>query len=70
MGDRLSSDWIVPILEDLRSFAAEHDLPKLASDLEELLSRHRASLESNSQDSESKVLVLNPKRGSERNRDN
>lgn len=44
MAQKMQSDWVVPILEDLREFARANSLSAFADDLESVLHRHADEL--------------------------
>ena len=40
MKDRMRRDWVYPILDDIRAFLYESDLPEMAQDIELLLEKY------------------------------
>lgn len=52
MGQRMQRDWVYPVLEDIRNFLDEYDMPEMASDIQELLNRYGPQLMADRQPSE------------------
>ena len=70
MKQRMRRDWVYPILEDIRAFLEESELPEMADEISELLDKYGSVLLADGQSTEATArtndgenLIRFPSRG-------